>query len=106
MKYVLLRNLQYLLGIHDSFHSQSNHGHAYTLLLHNITHCFYLSFIHLLFAKSFEFLSNNLLDILSTIKWFFVINSSINHKHQVVILPFGLDYLSLLQLFLVILPFQ
>jgi len=49
-----------------------------TLYYHNLTHRFYVNFIHVLFAKSYGCPSNNLLDALLIIKWYLFVNSSVS----------------------------
>ena len=69
------------------------------IMTHNLTHCFYLSLIHLLFANSFSCLSHNLLDVLPTIKRVSIVHVYMESWCQVGILSFYYDCLSLLKLF-------
>ena len=53
-----------LLRILTVFYLQFCYHHVHTLLSHNMTPCFYLSFIHLLYAKFLGDLGHNTLDAL------------------------------------------
>ena len=59
------------------------------ILYYHITPCLYLSFIYLLFEKSFGCLSHNLLHVLSTIKWFRIVNIW-NHNIKLAYYPFAM----------------
>ena len=75
---------------------------AQILFKHNLTHRFFLCPIYPLLIKLPSYPSNSLLNFLSIIELFYDINFSIEHDHQVIILTYYLNGLSLLKLLLTI----
>jgi len=75
MKYISLHDSQFLSRILNLFHLQFSCSHGYALLPQNLTHHFYLSFIHLLFAKSLVALAT-ITRCPFKMEWFIVVNSS------------------------------